>query len=149
MIRLTSHPKQLAQAQQDRDNTLSGLLGSMSAALSSAQRAADTSIIDNDDALLLMTAQKAKECALFVRDYAKTTGFGECLVGLPSPSMSDVSILQYPVLGRTCFQVPTVKSNDSQATLTSYARASTPGLSFHSQKDFRRSMLSCTKSRKE
>ncbi|KDQ09525.1 hypothetical protein BOTBODRAFT_524644 [Botryobasidium botryosum FD-172 SS1] len=65
----------VAKAQQERDNALSELFEIMSATLAFARRADATTVINQKRSVVLEIAKKCNECALFVRNYAKTTGF--------------------------------------------------------------------------
>lgn len=48
----------------------------MAAALAFARRADAISKIKTNDGTVVLLAKKANECALFIRDYVKTSGFG-------------------------------------------------------------------------
>ena len=72
--------QKVAQAQQNRDVILTELLQTMSTALAFTQRAEKTSIVEHTRILLLEMAKKLEESALFIRHYARNTGFGECTI---------------------------------------------------------------------
>ena len=49
----------------------------MSDALAFTRRAGETSVVQKNRDLILAIAKKSSECALFARDYARTTGFSK------------------------------------------------------------------------
>ncbi|KDQ09846.1 hypothetical protein BOTBODRAFT_36671, partial [Botryobasidium botryosum FD-172 SS1] len=66
----------VAKAQQERDDAMSELLETMSTTLAFTRQADDArSMVTTHRDFALALAIKAKECAFFIREYAKTTGF--------------------------------------------------------------------------